>query len=351
MVTAMSALRAIAVLVAAILPALLVPPAHAALRDKTDIVQCDNEDRVLCEIKEMKLGKLRVKTDTMSTVYIKWERVTGVVSSHGFLIETRLGVRYTGSLMRVDRPRVLSVYTSDGQVEIDMDDVVRILPVGQSFIERLDGHFDLGFNYTKSTDITQLNLSFSTIYQAEKYRLNLNYETNVTTKSIEGSKRRFDLNGGYRRYYRDRYYGNYSLGAARNDELGIVLRTYATAGFGRYFAQSSHHEFSGTLGLSVNRENASEDDSTSNVEGSFLLNYAFYRFKDPEANITTNLYWYPGLSEWGRHRIEYDVRLKYEIVSDFFWSLSVYYSYDSQPPGGATATDDYGIVNSFGYSW
>lgn len=320
-------------------------------REKTDLVVCKNGDRLLCEIKELDLGLLRVKTSTMSTVYVKWEHVSSLSSKFGYLVETDEGRTYVGSFVKNDRDEILSIYTQDGQVDLYMGNVARITPVGRSFFERLDGSFDLGFNYTKSTDIAQLYSGFSTTYRREKYLLRLDFDTNVTTNSQEGAKRRADLNGTYRRFYPDRYYANYTIGGQRNDELGINLRTYATGAFGRYFEQSSHQEFSGEIGLSGNNENTTDAGSNENLESVFGLAYAFIRFKDPEANITSSVDWYPSLSDWGRHRLEADLKLKYELVDDFFWSLTFYYSYDSRPPDGASAKDDYGIVNSLGYSW
>ena len=40
-----------------------------------------------------------------------------------------------------------------------------------------------------------------------------------------------------------------------------------------------------------------------------------------------------------------------EIVEDFFFDLSLYFTYDSDPPEGALSTNDYGLVTSFGYSF
>ena len=355
MVSAMAgrpqALLALRLLFGALALVLGAVPSAAALRDKTDVLVCGNGDVLACEIKELDLGKLRVKTSTMSTVYVKWEHVTSLTSAFGYAVETNEGHRYAGSFVKNDRPRILSIYTRDGQIDVHMDDITRIDPLGQTFFERLDGHLDLGFNYTKSTDITQLYTSFSSKYRREKYIVNVGVETNVTSSGNEDIKRRWDGNGSYRWLYPDRYYANYTLGAQRNDELGINLRSYATATLGRYFAQSSHHEFSGAMGLSGNQENTADAGTRENVEGVFSLDYAFIRFKEPEANIATTFTWYPSLTNSGRNRVEYDVRLKYEIVDDFFWSLSVYYSYDSRPPDGASGKDDYGIVNSIGYSW
>ena len=59
---------------------------------------------------------------------------------------------------------------------------------------------------------------------------------------------------------------------------------------------------------------------------------------------------YPAL-----HRLERQKQLnsfwRQEIVVDFFFELSVYGTYDSQPPEGALQTSDYGLVTSIGYSF
>ena len=45
-----------------------------------------------------------------------------------------------------------------------------------------------------------------------------------------------------------------------------------------------------------------------------------------------------------------DVSLRREIISDLFFDISFYESYDSAPPSGAETTD-YGIVTSLGYKF
>jgi hypothetical protein len=49
--------------------------------------------------------------------------------------------------------------------------------------------------------------------------------------------------------------------------------------------------------------------------------------------------------------LEYDLKLRREIVSDFFLDLSFFYSFDSNAPGGAGEQRDYGIVTSVGWSY
>jgi hypothetical protein len=49
--------------------------------------------------------------------------------------------------------------------------------------------------------------------------------------------------------------------------------------------------------------------------------------------------------------VEYDISLRQEIVKDLFIEPSGYVSYDNEPPSEASATTDYGVVISLGYSF
>ncbi len=61
--------------------------------------------------------------------------------------------------------------------------------------------------------------------------------------------------------------------------------------------------------------------------------------------------YYPSITESDRYRAALDVTLRRELIEDFFIDFSLYYDYDSQPPGDDPVKDDYGIVTSLGYSF
>ncbi len=56
-------------------------------RAKTDVVVLENGDSITGEIKELYRGKLKFKTDAMSTIYIEWEDVKTLESRDYFEIE------------------------------------------------------------------------------------------------------------------------------------------------------------------------------------------------------------------------------------------------------------------------
>jgi hypothetical protein len=57
-----------------------------------------------------------------------------------------------------------------------------------------------------------------------------------------------------------------------------------------------------------------------------------FRYNDPELDLTASLKIYPSISDFGRVRIEFDTRIRYEIFKDFYWGLGVFDNFDNGPP-------------------
>jgi hypothetical protein len=78
-----------------------------------------------------------------------------------------------------------------------------------------------------------------------------------------------------------------------------------------------------------------------------------FRFSDPEASLSAQAALYPSITESGRYRGSFNITLQRDIVKDFTINLTMYESYDSDPPedGAEVSTNDYGIVTSIGYKF
>ena len=73
-----------------------------------------------------------------------------------------------------------------------------------------------------------------------------------------------------------------------------------------------------------------EDNS---LEGTFSVRYFAFHFDDPELQITTSLIAFPSLTVSGRVRMELTADVRREMVSDLFWLLTLYGSFDNKPVG------------------
>ena len=120
--------------------------------------------------------------------------------------------------------------------------------------------------------------------------------------------------------------------AEQNRELGFDVRGALAAGGGRYLLQGRRHQLLSALGLSVNREKPLEGESTNNLEAVLALTYDLFSLRLPEGGRLRDLAGFASLTDWGRTRVELDVRVKRELLKDFTVSFRVYESYDSRPP-------------------
>ena len=57
------------------------------------------------------------------------------------------------------------------------------------------------------------------------------------------------------------------------------------------------------------------------------------------------------LSNAGRYRLQLDAAVKRELFKDFFFSISFYNTFDSQPPNPDASKNDVGLVTSIGWSY
>jgi putative salt-induced outer membrane protein YdiY len=343
----------IALLPSLALAAALLTAAAPALADKTDVVYLRNGDRVTCEIKNLERGRLKVSTDSMSTVYIEWKDILRVSSKELYIIELEDGSRLEGRLADTDATSQLLLQGEAQEQLVDMARIVWIDPLklDANRIKRWDGSVSAGFDATKANSDRSLSATFDARRRAEDFQLN--FSGSVYSRSQDGAEDSLRANFGtvYRGLLENRWYWAALGSLERNDELGMDLRTLGGLGYGRFLIQTGRSLWSVTAGLAVvNEQRAGDEDAETNLESFFNTDYEFFTYDTPKTTLTTSLTIFPSLTDSGRVRGDLDVALRRELITDLFIELSVYDSYDSKPPEDGTE-NDYGIVTSLGYTF
>jgi hypothetical protein len=233
-----------------------------------------------------------------------------------------------------------------------MTEVTIVTPVGQGFWEQLDGSIDVGFNYTRSSEVAQLNLNSDTVYRRPASRARLTASLTVTQKDDdEGRDDRGSIEASYLKYPWQNWF---LAGAGRfetNESLGLELRSQIAFSVGPRLVNSNRAQLNIGAGLVFNDERGVDVEATQNVEALFVFATSFYTYDRPKTNLDINLQYYPSLSNAGRQRLQLDAGVKRELWKDFFVSLSGYNTYDSRPPNPAADTNDVGIMLSIGWSY
>jgi hypothetical protein len=299
---------------------------------KTDAVLLLNGNTITGEIKSLDFGALRYSTDSMGTVTIDWEDIVSITTKQTLQVEVSDGTRYFGTLDSADDRFRIKVKTMVGDVDLHTSQIVRMVPIDaeESFWERLDGSFALGFDSEKASDVTTLRTTADVTYRTRKYLVGLQATVNNTTQAEDETRNRTNIRG--------------------NDELGIQSRLSGGGALGRYLVQTNRNQLSVTGGLNITHTSfTGEDSSTETAEGRIQVRY-LHRNLDPEANITFTTNIFPLLEDLSEYRAESELIFRREFVEDLFFDVTLSHSYTTNPPTDANKTD-YTLTTSIGYSW
>ena len=326
----------------------LAAPAHA---QRTDIVTLNNGDRITGEVSTLDRGQLEYKTDDQGTLYIEWDKIATVTAAGQFEVGTSDGRRFVGSL-RTDPNRTLVVVEAVGVASLPMADVTVIFQIGRSFWTKLDGSIDVGFSYTRSSDIAQLNANTNVVYRRPSFEARLTGSGTATqTNDEEGRDDRGTLQFSYLRYRGARWFVGGGLGVETNESLGITLRSQVSLALGQRLVNSNRAQLSIGAGLSFNDEQSVDTGSTQNLEAIMTFRTSYYSYDWPRTNLDVALQYFPSLSNFGRQRLQFDASIRREIWKDVFVSVNVFDTFDSDPPTEDADKNDVGVVFSFGFSF
>jgi hypothetical protein len=317
----------------------LAATAHAVARDKLDIVQVRNGDRITCEIIDLKAGRLQAKTSSLGTVYIDWKDVVSIESP------------YTFSFELVDGDRRI------GRFEFGKMALADIASLGQeeaTFAGRIRGSASLGFDHVEATDTTVFNFGFDAEYRNGPKITDLSIDLSATKSSDDESSVETGQIVLFRQWLRSRGWFTFGMTAAeRNEAQGIDVRLLLGGGVGRYLRRTIDSElmvFGGLAGVESWLADPEEDGQTS-AEAIAGMRWLVFRFGDPETTLNSRLLLFPSLTESGGFRAQLDTSLRRELVKDLFLDIGFYDSYESDPSGPDAPQNDYGVRTSVGYKF
>lgn len=329
----------------------------SVLAANTDKVTLVNGDIITCDIQSLRRGILRVGTDSMGDLNIEWTDVVAITSEQDLLIETVDGTRYFGRLASSDDPTLIKVRVGGEDDEgtelreVAKAQVVLITPIEEKLRDKLAVDLNLGYSFTKSSDVAQFTFGADARYRARKYNLGFTATSIRTTQQDAPASRTQEAILDYRYFLKKRWFALALGGLQENTELGLDLRTFAGGGGGRKLIQTNRTELALSGSLTAAHEEPTEGtDATDSIEANLGLEYRLFVFKHPKRDVLVQFVLIPSLTESGRVRSNFTTRFRLELAKDFFWQLQLFVTTDNDPPAGAVSDSDYGIITAFGYS-
>jgi hypothetical protein len=338
--------------VVAVMIAIVAPELAAA--DKEDVVEF-GANRLIGEIKGLDRGKLSFKTEATDTITIHWEDVTRLATKQTVRVLRSDGQLYVGSLTAAGDSGNIAVVTGNETNTFPLRETVSFEPVEGSIIDRFDIDTSVGYSYTKANDVEVFDFNTAIDYETETASRVLNLTSQISSSQSEDESKRNVAN--YQSYglRPNRWFIGWLGNVENNDELELNYRVTAAAIGGRSFFPAPEFRFRTFGGIGVNQERFDASDSRSSIESVFGATVDWYRYSEPELDLSSRLTIFPSLTDTGRVRSHLDVTLRWELYHNLFWRVSLYDEYDSDPQGNPNDpkpnSEDYGMSTGLGWTW
>ncbi len=326
--------------------------AFSAFAARTDTIYLKNGDRITGEIKSMNQNRLNYKTDRAGTITVEWPSVAYIYSESFFDIILSNNERLFGSFKKGLSPGFVIIKLGKDEVEKNIQEIISIQPIKNTFFERITGNLTLSSSYAKANESLQLNGAFKFTYRSRKLINTLSSSTVINQTATTDQTQRSQSTYSFYILHNARWFSNFSLNYEKNTELNINDRYLLNTGIGNYLVRKPWQELYVLGGLSGNRERSIEEPVTETNNLEFLIqgSYHQFKFRDPQIDLSSMVSTYVSLTNPGRVRFDIQVVLLWELFNNFKWNVTLYDNFDSRVPGTESVNNDWSILTGITYS-
>jgi hypothetical protein len=327
--------------------------ALASSRAKTDIVYMRNGDKITGEIESLDKGQLSVKPKYSSSAFVvDWSEVDHVESTQDFVVTDPQGKLYTGTIGKGVEDRTLAI-DKGATATLPLDSVIEVDELGETFLKRMRGDFDVGLSFARSNEQKNLSLQGDLGYQSKKHLFSLDSSSQFTSQKETSNTNETSVKAAlYQQLRNSNLYAGGLANFLSSSEQQIALRSTLGGGLATrlIFTNRTNLNVVGGLGFTVERDaqDAVSRARTKALDSAFAVQYSTFRFDS--TTFDTALWVYPSLTSPGRVRFTLNQDIYYKFLRDFYIRMSFYDNYDNQPVVGAP-TNNLGGSTTIGMSF
>ncbi|GAO40995.1 DUF481 domain-containing protein [Flavihumibacter petaseus] len=315
-----------------------------------DTVYFTNGTKIIGEVKGIKVGVLTFDPDDANDITVQLRVIKTLAAiSKVFRVETIDHRVFFGKMLPMEGNKEALMATDVDSTAIRMEDISVMYPFRNSFKQRFTGSVQLGFDFTRSSELGRLNYDGKLNYKARKEEITFGISGIYTLTDSTLSRDREDMSIKYNYYFGTTWFGTLLLKYQRNLELGLQRRYQEGIGAGNKFITSKHVYAWTRGGFVFNQETSTENVKSGTLPEGFLqLEFNFFRFTKPKISVVLAQAGYYSLSSSGRFRNDGQLDTSWEIIKDLNLTLTFYNNFDSQPPTAESRKFDFGTI--FGVS-
>ena len=315
---------------------------------QNDTIKVKNGNVIYGEIKKIRSRILTIETPYSDDDFtIDFDEVTEIKVQKVCFIVLTYGRRKTGYVQN-DAPGKFAFTDENGGTEIfDIDELIMLDTISDSFWHRINGNIDFGYNLTKANNASQISLAGGIGYRGPTWVSNLSISSLNSQQDNTLDIERTDITASLQRILPRKWYLIGNLSFLSNTEQALNSRYAIRPGAGRFLVLSNKLSWGLNAGLNFNLESFSDEtpdrNSTELYLGSQLHMFDYKDFK-----LITDINIFPSLSEKGRWRVDYSLDVKYDLPYDFYIKSTIQFNYDNQ---SALAGSDFDYIFTTGFGW
>lgn len=332
--------------------ALLLTLVTQAVSAQSDSAVFINGDFITGTVESMDRGIIVFSTDYSDNDFtIEWEKVKWIYTISTFMVAVEDGDEYFARIETSSDKMIRIIPVEDGEepLVVEHDRIVHLNSISSKFMDRVSANIDAGFSLTKANNIKQFSVRGALGYKATIWSTDISYNTNRSDQDKVDPTERNEGAYNLRFNLTNRLYTIATISFLSNTEQQLDLRANTQLGLGAYIVRTNWAYWGGKIG--VNRNNESYVDPTNDRdswEGYVGTEVDLYDIGD--LSLKTVLMVYPGFTENGRIRTDFNFDVKYDFPLDFYANMGFSLNYDNQPVPDTNSLD-YVFQVGLGWEW
>jgi len=318
---------------------------------KIDTIIHINGNVLKGDLKKLVYGVVTWKMDGMGTINFEEPKIQTIISKKTFEIKMDDGKYYFASFDSSATDRKVYLTMADKSLLVNIEDIVQVYPIKNSFWSRMSGNFSLGANYSKASNVATISFSGNLDYRKRSSYFNLTWDTNDTYQGDTLSSSKSDISFAWQRALAKGWSTDVAVTAAQNTELGTKLRLGLNLLGIKDIVYNDWNRLYTGAGANISQETGYDNaNMTNDLAGLLVVYWKIYKLTAPKIWLDSNISYLPYLTSDDRYRINFNLNPSVSIFSDNFKiGVVFYYNYDSQPTSNEAENDDYGLNLQFTY--
>ena len=315
-----------------------------------DTIWLYNGQILIGDVRGGQFGEITIDDIDFRITSLKLYKIRRMKTVRRFRLETHARQIYFGVIHEAAREGWVTLVLDGGDsLRVDLNDLSEIIALDKSFWQRLNGNLSAGFTFAKSSNLGQFNFSTVVRYVTDQVEYQLSASGIASIDSTEFSRDREDASIFVNYNFSPTWFAAVGFKYQRNLELSLSRRYQELIGGGNKLVVGKHWQVLAISGITFNEEKTTFGEvSDLLLEVPVTLSFKYFRYRNPNLQITSGNSVYFGLSQKGRIRYDTNTNISWELVRYFALDFTPYASYDNQPPQNGNKFD-FGVAISISY--